>query len=87
MFIDAPDRYGDLESEDGPNIRKIIIAKHRNGDLADIKVKWIPEITTYTDIGANSARQSLEDLAPPPPPPPVHSGDVIMSETNDEIDF
>jgi len=26
-------------------------------------------------------------LAPPPPPPPVHSGDVIMSETNDEIDF
>ena len=87
MFIDAPDRYADLESEDGPNIRKIIVAKHRNGELADIKVKWIPEITTYTDIGANSERQSLEDMAPPPPPPPAYSGDPVMSETFDEIDF
>lgn len=87
MFIHSPDRYGDVENDDGPNIREIIVAKHRNGALANIKVKWIPEITTYTDIGANSDRQSLEDLAPPPPPPPAYNDEVVMTQMDDEIDF
>ncbi|MBR1984111.1 MAG: replicative DNA helicase [Clostridia bacterium] len=86
MFIHSPDRYADLESEDGPNIREIVVAKHRNGALANIKVKWIPEITTYVDIGKNSEVKSLEEMAPPPPPP-VYEGEVTMSETDDEIEF
>ena len=87
MFIHSPDRYADLESEDGPNIREIVVAKHRNGALANIKVKWIPEITTYVDIGKNSEVKSLEEMAPPPPPPPAYEGEVTMSETDDEIEF
>lgn len=87
MFIHSPDRYADLECEDGPNIREIVVAKHRNGALANIKVKWIPEITTYVDIGKNSEVKSLEELAPPPPPPPTYGDEVTMSETDDEIDF
>ena len=87
MFINAPDRYADVETDDGPNIREIVIAKHRNGALANIKVKWIPEITTYVDIGKNSDAKSLEELAPPPPPPPEYHGEVTMSEMDDEIDF
>lgn len=87
MFINAPDRYADVETDDGPNIREIVIAKHRNGALANIKVKWIPEITTYVDIGKNSDAKSLEELAPPPPPPPEYNGEVTMSEMEDEIDF
>ena len=87
MFIHSPDRYADLESEDGPNIREIVVAKHRNGALANIKVKWIPEITTYVDIGKNSEVKSLEEMAPPPPPPPTYEGEVTMSETDDEIEF
>ena len=87
MFIHNPDRYGDIENEDGPNIIELIVAKHRNGQLANIKLKWIPEITTFVDVGSSSDKKSLEDLAPPPPPPPEYSGEITMIETNDDIEF
>jgi len=87
MFIHNPAKYGDLESEDGPNVCELIIAKHRNGSLGTIKLKWIPEITTFVDIGKSSDAKSLEQMAPPPPPPPEFDGDITMTETNDEIDF
>lgn len=65
MFIYDASKYSDTESNEGPNIRELIIAKHRNGALAEIKVKWIPEITTY--VGANRSNDvaSLEETAPP----------------------
>ncbi len=87
MFIHNPDRYGDIENEDGPNIIELIVAKHRNGQLANIKLKWIPEITTFVDVGSSSDKKSLEEMAPPPPPPPEFSGDITMVETNDDIEF
>lgn len=87
MFIHNPDRYGDIENEDGPNVIELIVAKHRNGQLANIKLKWIPEITTFVDIGSSSDRKSLEEMAPPPPPPPEYSGEITMIETNDDIEF
>lgn len=63
MFIYNSSFYGD-ETEDGPNTREIIIAKHRNGPLANVKVKWIPEITTFVDLNKSSEVQSLEATAP-----------------------
>lgn len=90
MFIHNPSRYGDLQVEDGPNICELIVAKHRNGSLAKIKLKWIPEITTFVDVGAHSDKKSLEEMAPPPPPPPAYAEqDIILQETDglDEIDF
>ncbi|MBQ9786126.1 MAG: replicative DNA helicase [Clostridia bacterium] len=90
MFIHNPSRYGDLQVEDGPNICELIVAKHRNGSLAKIKLKWIPEITTFVDVGANSDKKSLEEMAPPPPPPPAYAEqDIVLQETDglDEIDF
>lgn len=90
MFIHNPSRYGDLQVEDGPNICELIVAKHRNGSLAKIKLKWIPEITTFVDVGANSDKKSLEEMAPPPPPPPSYADqDIVLQETDgiDEIDF
>ncbi len=85
MFIYNASKYSDAEMEDGPNVCELIIAKHRNGPLATIKLKWIPEITTFVDIGANSERKSLEDMAPPPPPPPQDDNDSNISM--EEIDF
>ena len=90
MFIHNPSRYGDLQVEDGPNICELIVAKHRNGSLAKIKLKWIPEITTFVDVGANRDKKSLEEMAPPPPPPPAYAEqDIVLQETDglDEIDF
>lgn len=87
MFIHNPSKYGDTELEDGPNICELIVAKHRNGGLGTIKLKWIPEITTFVDIGKGSNIKSLEDTAPPPPPPPPEFlGGSELTET-DDIDF
>ncbi len=81
MFIHNPAKYSDIESEDGPNICELIIAKHRNGSLGTIKLKWIPEITTFVDIGENSNQKSLENTAPePPPPPPIDEINLIPTD-------
>jgi replicative DNA helicase len=64
MFIYDSAKYGELENSDGPNIRELIIAKHRNGALGSVKVKWIPEITTYVDAKISNEQASLEKTAP-----------------------
>lgn len=50
MFIYDASFYGDTTTQDGPDIREIIVAKHRNGPQGTVKVRWIPEITTFMDI-------------------------------------
>lgn len=64
MFIYDSSKYGEVEASEGPNIRELIIAKHRNGALGTIKVKWIPELTTYIDADKSSEVASLERTAP-----------------------
>ena len=71
IFIYNPSNNADVEIEGGPNMRKLILAKHRNGALADVDVKWVPEITSFVDVGINANRRSLEETAPPPPEPPM----------------
>lgn len=71
MFIYNPAKYTDTELTDGPNVVELIIAKHRNGALGTVKLKWIPEITTFADFGENLDKKSLEEMAPPPPVPPA----------------
>ena len=46
---------------------KIIIAKHRNGPLGDVAVKWIGSITTFVNLERDANAQSLENLEPPTP--------------------
>lgn len=55
LFIYKPDMYNDVVNEDGPGICTLSIAKHRNGELKDIKLKWIGEFTTFVDKDANVA--------------------------------
>ena len=49
------------------DIAKIIIAKHRNGPLGDVAVKWIGSITTFVNLERDANAQSLENLEPPTP--------------------
>ena len=48
MFLHREEYY-DPNTED-KNIAEIIIAKQRNGPLGTVKVAWLSEYTTYTDL-------------------------------------
>ena len=68
MFIHRTDMYNDLEQTAPSNTgvpTEIIVAKHRNGALGSFTVKWINEITTFTNMGKDANAQSLEDNASP----------------------
>ncbi|MBO7526661.1 MAG: replicative DNA helicase [Clostridia bacterium] len=49
LFIYKPEMYNDVTSEDEPGICTLSIAKHRNGESKDIKLRWIGEYTTFVD--------------------------------------
>jgi len=51
-FIYRPEYYGLTEDENGmptAGITEIIVAKHRNGGLDDVKLKFIKELTRFVD--------------------------------------
>jgi replicative DNA helicase len=53
MFIHRPEKYGFIEDEEGNSllgIAEIILAKHRNGALADIKLKFRDELAKFEDL-------------------------------------
>ena len=69
MFIHKPDIPADAPEELKRNpICEIIIAKHRNGALGEVKVKWVGNITTFVNLERDANEQSLDELAPPPIP-------------------
>src|SRR5690606_25685903 len=56
QFIHRPDYYGITEDEDGNptnGIANIIIAKHRNGAVCDVQLKFINELAKYHDMVKN----------------------------------
>lgn len=90
MFIHNPSKYNDVQVIDGENMCELIIAKHRNGQLATIKLKWIPEITTFIDCGFATEdgveeekveKSSLQKMPEPVPPPPAPE-EVTMEEVD-----
>ena len=52
MFIHR-EGYYDPNTED-KNIGEIIVSKQRNGPLGTVKVAWLSEYTTYTDLPGGS---------------------------------
>lgn len=52
-FIHRPERYGVLEDENGNSmigIAEIIIAKHRNGAVGDVKLRFRNELAQFADL-------------------------------------
>ncbi len=81
MFIHKPDLPADAPEELKKNpICEIIIAKHRNGALGEVKVKWVGNITTFVNLERDANEQSLDELAPPPIP-----NDSAIDESLPEI--
>jgi replicative DNA helicase len=53
LFIHRPEYYGFYEDEDGNSnigVAEIIIAKHRNGPIGDVKLKFQSESATFTEL-------------------------------------
>lgn len=53
-FIYRPEYYGILEDEDGNNLKgigEIIIAKHRNGALDSVRLKWDGQYAKFSNLG------------------------------------
>lgn len=53
MFLYRPEYYGITESEDGQPVQgvgEVIIAKHRNGSLDTVKLKFIGKYTKFCDL-------------------------------------
>jgi len=51
IFIHRPERYG-IEEKDGVNLKglaQIIIAKHRNGAVTDVDLRFIEKFAKFTD--------------------------------------
>lgn len=88
MFLYNPEKYNDVVSEDGPGICELIIAKHRNGALDTIKLRWIGENTTFKDvgqgIGTNNTKSNISENIPAPEPPPENFDKQEIS--TDDID-
>jgi len=52
-FIYRPEYYGMLTDEDGAsleNVGEIMIAKHRNGSVENVKLKFIKELAKFTNL-------------------------------------
>lgn len=98
MFIHNPSKYNDVQVVDGENMCELIIAKHRNGQLATIKLKWIPEITTFLDCGfatedgveeekveKSASLTKMPEPVPPPAPEEVTMEEVDINDIDDKF--
>jgi len=57
QFIHRPDYYGITEDEEGNSVEgvaNIIIAKHRNGSVCDVQLKFIAQMAKFADLEAGS---------------------------------
>ena len=62
MFLYNPENYNDVTTNDEPGTVYLIIAKHRSGSTGEIKLKWITEITTYTNAKQTSNEQITSEV-------------------------
>ena len=84
LFIYRPEYYGLTEDEEGnaflPGQTEIIIAKHRNGSLADCPIKFIPHLAKFTnmddDLGSYDTIPQSDEFG----------GGTVRESRMDEID-
>ena len=65
MFLYRPEYYGITEDEEGQptaGVGEVIIAKHRNGSLETVKLRFIGKYTKFTDLEMNVPYKPQEAL-------------------------
>lgn len=82
IFIHRPERYGILEDEEGNSTvgkAEIIVAKHRNGAVCDVILRFISEQARFTDW------EGSDMLAPIDAEIPVNAGMTFGSKMNNDL--
>lgn len=65
MFLHKPFMYNDTQvSEAEKSIAELIVAKHRNGALDTIKLKWVGENASFRNMDKDADMATLEQSAP-----------------------
>ncbi|WP_114752193.1 replicative DNA helicase [Pleomorphovibrio marinus] len=65
MFLYRPEYYGITEDEEGHStagVGEVIIAKHRNGSLENVKLRFIGKYTKFTDLDINTPYKAQDAL-------------------------
>jgi replicative DNA helicase len=93
MFLYRPEYYKITVDEEGMPTQgtgEVIIAKHRNGSVGNVKLKFIGKYTKFADLDSaggydnpfsgmitrESKLNNFNSLGPPPPPPPISEDDA-----------
>jgi replicative DNA helicase len=65
IFIHRPEKYGFLEDEEGNSLKglaEIILAKHRNGPIGEIMLRFKDEFAKFVDLDTDYLAPLDEDL-------------------------
>jgi len=89
MFINRPEYYGLDEDEQGNStlgVANIIIAKHRNGAVGDVQLKFTSELAKFSDMSSNEFASMDSGLSSIGPNDEFDSGNSITrpSKMDDE---
>jgi replicative DNA helicase len=64
IFIHRPEVYGFNQDEEGNSMigmAEIILAKHRNGPIGDVQLKFTKELAKFTDLEENVLEPLIDD--------------------------
>lgn len=93
IFINRPEYYGLTENEDGmptQGLAEIIIAKHRNGEVTDVNLRYINKYVKFTDweehYVTDNSYGPLSGISPSATFDTKQPGTIILPSKMDDID-
>lgn len=93
IFINRPEYYGLTENEEGmptQGLAEIIIAKHRNGEVTDVNLRYINKYVKFTDweehYVTDNSYGPLSGISPSATFDTQSPGTIILPSKMDDID-
>ncbi len=86
MFIHRPERYGLTEDDAGNStagLAEIIIAKHRNGPIGDVRLRFIADQAKFAEFEDNGLEPISFDTGDDEIP--AQGGVILRSKMNDDV--
>lgn len=86
LFIHRPEVYGEMTDEDGmsmQNIANIIIAKHRNGAIGEVTLRFRKELAKF--VNPDDERELYESKINHETPTKVYASDTPATDNNDDF--
>jgi replicative DNA helicase len=90
LFIYRPEYYGLIEDENGmptEGIGEIIVAKHRNGSLDTVRLRFIKQLTKFDNLDAFDNSSFSGGFAPNRNFESSAETITVGSKMNDDNDF